>query len=80
MRVVWKEDKYQKEQRRYRSRILYRQLRGWTIDIPDDNNIYAAVSDAYNAIDKALGPRTGTRKKSELRGDKIRIIGQINEA
>lgn len=77
MRVIWKDSVNSKETRKYRRHTLLRQRHGWSIDIPGDNNIYAAIRDAYNAIDKELGVRKN--KERTLSGEnRIKIIGKLN--
>lgn len=78
MRVVWKETVYHRETRVYRDRTITKHEKGWSTDIPGDNNIYAAFFDAFNAIDEALGPNIG-RRKPKARSTRIKIIGEITE-
>jgi hypothetical protein len=77
MRVVWKDSIKPKEVRQYRKHNIFRQTKGWSVDIPGDNNIYAAIGDAYNIIDKTLGGH-GKFGKSSIRGERIKVIGQVN--
>lgn len=78
MRVVWKDSKprlYKPVQ--YRGHTATGSPRGWTIDIPGDNNLYANHYAALNAIDAALGGAgirgSGTAKR---RSYGIKIIGK----
>lgn len=77
MRIVWKDSKPPVKPRVYRKHTLYGVENGWGITIPSDKNIYATINDACNAIDKALG---GYGKRGNgNRGDRVKIIGMINE-
>ena len=79
MRVVWKDSNPKAcPPMLYRNVAIERyeddKLKGWTIDIEGDNNIYASQDCARNAIIKALGikPRKDTSRQG-LAG--IKIIG-----
>lgn len=79
MKVVWK-DTFLKTcpTTIYRNVAIIRyekgKLKGWTIDIEGDNNVYASQDCARNAIIKALGVKP--RKDSSRQGlAGIKIIG-----
>lgn len=82
MRIVWKDSQaaQQWQPMQYRKVMITSffdgRLKGWIIDIPGDDNIYASRYCACNAIDKALGgePRRGGNKKREKYG--IQIVGK----
>lgn len=81
MRIVWKDSNARTKSTitaEYRGHKLYGSDRGWTIDIPGDNNIYSPKTSALNAIDKALG---GTPRKSKAeRFEKgIQIVGKKDD-
>lgn len=79
MRIVWKDSKPKRyKQVRYRKHIASGSPKGWTIDIPGDNNLYANHYCALNAIDKALGGygQKGTAKRKAYG---IKVVGKRDE-
>ena len=78
MRIIWKDSSTDKRTKRYRGYKIYGINNGWGTTMPDDNNLYQAYNDAFNAIDKSLGGhgRFGPKIRG---GGAIRIIGKINE-
>lgn len=84
MRVVWKDSVKAKTC----PPILYRKitisryetdkLKGWTIGIEGDRNIYARQDCAMNAINKALGGKP-RKDGSRLAEAGIKIIGTLEE-
>lgn len=73
MRVVWKEQRVYVSHK-YRGYLVERYHGGWITNIPGDDSIYFAASDAFNGIDKILGGH-GRCKSAARYGQKIRIIG-----
>lgn len=56
MRVVWKDSKPKGyKPMKYRNHMVYGSPKGWTTNIPGDDNIYRNHFCAKNAIDKHLG-------------------------
>ncbi len=81
MRVIWKDTNANTcPTRIYRkvsiSRYEDETLKGWTIDLDDDNNIYISQDCARNAINKALGGKP-RKDGSRLQQAGIKIIGKI---
>lgn len=86
MRVVWKDSAYNVKTYKpikYRKIMIYGYIndgiRGWTVDIKGDNNIYKSNYCAMNAIDKHLGGY-GQKGCAKRRSYGIEIIGTIDEA
>ena len=73
MRVVWKEHRTYVS-KKYRGYIVERSHGGWITNVPGDDNIYFAASDALNGIDKILGGH-GRCKSAARYGKEIRVIG-----
>lgn len=86
MRIVWKDSGATKgayKPIRYRKHTINGYVsghtKGWTTDIPGDNNIYATNYHAMNAIDKALGGTSIRGSKNPRRSAYgIEIIGKKN--
>lgn len=79
MRVVWKDSKANREYKplKYRGHMVQGSSRGWTTDLPGDDNIYYCHYNALNAIDAALGGTGRDGPASEKRkGYGIKIIGK----
>jgi hypothetical protein len=84
MRIVWKDSGTPRgayKPIRYRKHTIEgyvsEHLKGWTIDIPGDCNIYATNYDAMNAIDKAIGGTSVRNSDNRKRkGYGIKIIGK----
>ncbi len=74
MRVVWKEQRTYAS-KKYRGYIVERSHGGWITNVPGDDNIYFAASDALNGIDKILGGH-GRYKSAARYRQKIRVIGK----
>lgn len=56
MRIVWKDSKPKTYKPvRYRKYTVTGSSKGWTTNIPGDNNVYSTHYCALNAIDKYLG-------------------------
>lgn len=81
MRVIWK-DTLSKPcpPMTYRNVTITRyendEIKGWTIDLKGDNNIYATQDNARNAINKALGGKP-RKDGSRLQQAGIKIIGKV---
>lgn len=84
MRVIWKDSVKAKTCApvTYRKIVIERyekdNVKGWTIGIDGDNNIYARQDCAMNAINKALGGKP-RKDGSRLAEAGIKIIGVIDE-
>jgi hypothetical protein len=79
MRIVWKDSNPKTYKPvKYRKHTIYGSPKGWTTDLPDDNNIYANHYCALNAIDKALGDygQKGTAKRKKYG---IKVVGKKND-
>lgn len=75
IRVTWKDSMARSCQpMTYRNITATRYKTGWILDLPEDNNIYASLDHAKNAIDKALGGKTQRPVKKRLEKG-IKIIG-----
>lgn len=76
MRIVWK-DSHPKSYKpvKYRKHMIYGSPKGWTTDLPGDDNLYRNHYSALNAIDKALGGygQMGTAKRKSYG---IQIVGK----
>lgn len=76
MRVVWKDSSsrvVRKQPRMYRGIKVKGAPRGWTVDIPGDDNIYRTYPCAQNAVDKVLGGH-GSTGTANLRKQDIQIL------
>ena len=76
MRIVWKDSKPRNYKPvKYRKHMVCGSPKGWTTDLPDDDNLYATHYDALNAIDEALGGcgQMGSAKRQKYG---IQIIGK----
>ena len=76
MRVVWKDSSeriVRKEPRVYRGVTVLGHERGWTINLPDDDNIYRTYPNAQNAIDRVLGGH-GSTGTAVLRKQDVQIL------
>lgn len=72
MRVTWKDSVQNLEIRQYKNHYMFKEHQGWSVSIPGDDNIYAGVLYAYNAINEYLG----IENKPPSHGDKIKVIGK----
>ena len=82
MRIVWKDSNKPKAYKpiKYRNHMVYGSPKGWSTDLPGDDNLYYSHYDAENAIDAALGGEGVRGKGTEKRRScGIRIIGKKNE-
>ena len=60
---------------KYRKHMMYGSPEGWWTTLPGDDNLYATIHSAMNAIDAALGDNG--KKKSEKRlKHGIQIVGK----
>lgn len=78
MRVVWKDSKPKLYKPvKYRNHIITGSPKGWTTDLPNDDNVYKNHYCALNAIDKALGGygQKGCQKRQSYG---IQIVGKKN--
>lgn len=76
MKVVWKDSSkriVRKAPRIYRGIEVIGLDRGWSVDLPEDNNIYRTYPCAQNAIDRILGGH-GTTGTAVLRKQDIQIF------
>lgn len=76
MRIVWKDSKPRTYKPvKYRDFMIYGTPKGWSTNIPDDDNLYKTHYCALNAIDKHLGGygQMGTAKRKKYG---IQIIGK----
>lgn len=79
MRIVWKDSKKPESYKpiKYRGHMITGTPKGWTTDLPGDDNLYISHYCAENAIDAALGGEgirgTGTRKRQSYG---IQIVGK----
>lgn len=84
MRVVWKDSAPAKTcpPMMYRKIEIKRyekdNVKGWTIGIDEDRNVYARQDCAMNAINKALGGKA-RKDGSRLAEAGIKIVGVIEE-
>ena len=80
MRVVWKDSKLyergkrQQDTNRYKTYHIYKELGGWTTNIPGDDNVYARYDHACNTINDFLGHKRVGRGRFE--GYQIKVIGK----
>jgi len=79
MKVVWKDTKGNTcPPMLYRNITITRyeegEIKGWTIDLKGDRNIYATQDHARNAINKAFGGKP-RKDGSRLQKAGIKIIG-----
>lgn len=72
MRVTWKDSIQNIEIREYKKHYLFKEQNGWSVSIPGDDNIYAGVGYAYNAINNYLG----TKNKLKVYNGEIKVIGK----
>ena len=76
MRIVWQDSNPRTYKPvKYRNHMIYGSPKGWTTDLPNDNNLYATHYCALNAVDKALGDygQKGCAKRKKYG---INIIGK----
>lgn len=76
MRVVWKDSNVRSHKPiKYRGHWVEGYNRGWTTNIPGDDNVYHSHYCALNAIDKALGGygQMGSAKRKDYG---IKIVGK----
>lgn len=76
MRIVWKDSKPRTYKPiKYRKHMVYGSPKGWTTDLPEDENIYYSHYCALNAIDQHLGGygQMGSAKRLSYG---IKIIGK----
>lgn len=79
MRIVWRDSKPQTyKPLKYRKHMVYGSPRGWTTNIPGDDNLYKNHYCAFNAIDKHLGDYGNCNDKQKGYG--IQIIGKKDES
>lgn len=79
MRIVWKDSKPANYKPiKYRGHFIYGTPKGWTTDLPNDNNLYKNHYSAQNAIDEAFGDfgQRGTQKRKSYG---IQIVGKKDE-
>ena len=75
MRIVWKDSKPKTYKPvRYRKYTVNGSSKGWTTNIPGDNNIYSTHYCALNAIDKYLGG-VGQMGSAKRQSYGIKIVG-----
>lgn len=85
VRVIWKDSGAVRKCRPllYRNILIERyindDIKGWTIGIEGDYNIYARQDCAMNAINKALGGKP-RKDGSRLAEAGIKIIGVLNDS
>lgn len=78
MRIVWKDSGFRKAQKPFKYRgymVEGAGGNGWTVSIPNDNNIYRTHYCAQNAIDKALGGN-GQKGTAKRQAYGIEVIGK----
>lgn len=76
MRIVWKDSKPRTYKPvKYRGHMIYGSPKGWTTNIPGDDNLYASHYCALNAIDKALGGH-GQMGSAKRKSYGIKIVGK----
>ena len=87
MRIVWKDSgaiqtyKTEKYRNHFITGYYENGVKGWVIDLPNDNNIYKSHYCAMNAIDAALGGYSRRGKPTDKRlSYGIQIIGKRNDA
>ena len=79
MRIVWKDSKPANYKPiKYRGHFIYGTPKGWTTDIPNDDNVYKNHYSAQNSIDKAFGDfgQRGTQKRKSYG---IQVVGKKDE-
>ena len=81
MRVIWKDTQgHTCPPMVYRNVTITRyeteDIKGWTVDLEGDNNIYATQDHARNAINKAFGGKP-RKDGSRLHQAGIKIIGKV---
>lgn len=76
MRVVWRDSNARGYKPvKYRKHMIYGSPKGWTTNIPGDDNIYRTHYDALNAIDAHLGG-TGQMGSAKRQTYGIDIVGK----
>lgn len=76
MRIVWKDSKPRTYKPvKYRDCEICGSPKGWTTNLPGDDNLYATHYDALNAVDKALGGY-GQKGSAKRKNYGIQIIGK----
>ena len=79
MRIVWRDSKPKiYKPLKYRKYMVYGNPKGWTTNIPGDDNLYKNHYCAFNAIDKHLGDYGNCNAKQKRYG--IQIIGKKDES
>lgn len=79
MRIVWKDSKPRTfKPIKYRKYMVQGSLKGWTTNLPNDDNVYRTHYSALNAIDEALGG-SGQMGSAKRKSYGIQIIGKKNE-
>lgn len=83
MRVIWKDSMTRScPPMLYRNVTITRyekdEIKGWTINLPGDNNIYATQDNARNAVNKAFGGKP-RKDGSRLALAGIRIVGTYDK-
>jgi hypothetical protein len=79
MRIVWRDSKPRTYKPvKYRNHMATGSPKGWTVNLPGDNNIYASHYCALNAIDKALGGfgQMGSAKRIKYG---IKVVGKKDD-
>lgn len=76
MRIVWKDSAARtgKKPVKYRGYVVSGHGKGWTVNIPGDQNLYKTHYNALNAIDQALGGY-GQMGSAKRKAYGIEIIG-----
>lgn len=76
MRIVWKDSSPKTYKPvKYRNHMIYGSPKGWTTDLPNDDNLYRNHYSALNAIDKALGGY-GQMGSAKRKAYGIQIVGK----
>ena len=79
MRIVWKDSKPKTYKPvKYRDHIICGSPKGWTTDLPGDDNLYKNHYCALNAIDNAIGGY-GQRGTAKRKSYGIQIVGKKDE-
>lgn len=76
MRVVWRDSNAKGYKPvTYRKHTVYGSPKGWTTDIPGDDNLYRTHYSALNAVDAYLGSH-GQKGSAKRQSYGIDIIGK----
>ena len=79
MRIIWKDTIKPKANKYYRDYTIYSSGHGWSVTLPNDNNIYRTYEDAMNMIDKVIGGHGKYGAIPRRIGDRISIIGTVDD-